>query len=173
MRVGVVLMCDKGKQGCTPLINTLISFGHTPVILYWDDISSIKSSGISHWIFSGNATYKKEDMTRMPMSVFSLPIHVFCICYSFQSALVQLGYALQYKKEPVFKTVSIFYKTPLRVKLKYSQHIKSPVKGELASYRQECMMFRYKNAILTQFHPELTADGRTLLKDFLTPTVDG
>jgi glutamine amidotransferase PdxT len=41
------------------------------------------------------------------------------------------------------------------------------VKGELASYRNEVMMVRYKNALLTQFHPEGTADGRKLLVSFL------
>ena len=81
MRVGLVLLCDVGKRGCTPLINTIISMGHTPTIIYWNHpniLTYIKSSNIQRWIFSGNATYKKdEDMTRVPMGVFDLPIKVF------------------------------------------------------------------------------------------------
>lgn len=103
-------------------------------------------------------------MQRMPMAVFSLPIHVFCICYSFQSALVQLGYTLHHKRKRVYKKVSLGGMTVL---LNYTQYIPSPVEGELASYGKECMMVRYKNALLTQFHPEATADGRKLLVSFL------
>jgi GMP synthase-like glutamine amidotransferase len=168
MRVGVVVMCDIGKSGCTTLVNTLLALGHTPLMIFWNHpnlVATIRTSGIDHWIFSGNATYTKdEDMHRMPMAVFSLPIHVFCICYSFQSALVQLGYTLHHKRKRVYKKVSLGGMTVL---LNYTQYIPSPVEGELASYGKECMMVRYKNALLTQFHPEATADGRKLLVSFL------
>ena len=169
MRVGVVLMCDLGKQGCTPLVNTLLALGHIPLVMYCNDsiLQTIQTSGIDHWIFSGNATYTKdEDMYRMPMAVFSLPIHVFCICYSFQSALIQLGYTLHHKRKRVNKRVQL-PRVNLCVNLNYTQYIQSPVKGELASYNNEAMMVRYKNALLTQFHPEATADGRKLLVSFL------
>jgi len=172
MRVGLVLLCDVGKRGCTPLINTIISMGHTPTIIYWNDpniLTYIKSSNIQRWIFSGNATYKKdEDMTRVPMGVFDLPIKVFCICYSFQSTLLQLGYTLHHKRSRVYKSIDIPYKnTKLHVLLNYTQFIQSPVVGEVSSYHGESMIVQYKNAFMTQFHPEKTSDGRRLLKEFL------
>ena len=166
-------MCDKGKRGCTPLLNTLESLNHSVYILHWNTpniIQTIQRSGIQHWIFSGNATYTKDtDMTRMPMGIFDiLTIKVLGICYSFQSALVQLGYPLKHKRTRHFKNVMIPYeKTKILVQLNYTQYIESPVAGELSSYKGESMMCKYKNAILMQFHPENTADGRQLLKDFL------
>jgi glutamine amidotransferase PdxT len=55
----------------------------------------------------------------------------------------------------------------MKVLLNYTQYIESPVTGEVASLGKEVMMVRYKNAVLTQFHPEGTADGRKLLASFL------
>ena len=173
MRVGVVSMCEVGKRGCTLLLNALSSMGHVPFVLHWNTpnlISLIRRSRIERWIFSGNATYTKDtDMYRMPMEVFSLPIQVLCICYSFQSTLVQLGYTLHHKRNRVYRKVVIYGQSgnPMTVLLNYTQYIKSPVIGELASLNKEVMIFRYKNAILTQFHPEGTADGRTLIRAFL------
>ena len=171
MRIGVVLFCENGV-GCTQLIRTLHALGHTLFPVHWNHpnlVHLIQTSGIGTWIFSGNATYTKDkDMNRMPMAVFTLPIRVFCICYSFQSTLVQLGYTLHHKRNRVYKKVSIPVNgEPMKVLLNYTQYIESPVTGEVASLGKEVMMVRYKNAVLTQFHPEGTADGRKLLASFL------
>ena len=173
MRVGVVTMCDAGKRGCTLLLNTLVSMDYDPFVLHWNTpnlISLIRRSGIKHWIFSGNATYTKDtDMYRMPMEAFSLPIHILCICYSFQSTLVQLGYTLHHKRKRQYRKVAIQLPSgkPMTILLNYTQFIRSPVIGEVASFEKEVMIFIYKNALLTQFHPEGTADGRKLMRAFL------
>jgi len=168
--IGVVLFCDEGKRGCTPLLTTLRAIDDI-YVLYWNHpnlLETIKKSKVDRWVLSGNATYTKDtDMYRVPMGIFSMPIRVFAICYSFQSTLVQLGYTMHHKPRQAITKYIQHKGKKILVALNYTQCIKSPVKGEEAASAGESMIVRYKNSLMTQFHPEKTADGRALLYDFL------
>jgi GMP synthase-like glutamine amidotransferase len=188
MEVGVIVMCGH-KGGCNVLINVLKEMGYRPALFFIETINiyeSIVESKIKYWILSGtrlNASVEKTPA--VPMEIFSIPKkRFFLICYSFESALVQYGYTLvnryeakteftkitikpSYEKLPLFKDIP----NPMRIFRNHhlyiaSKQVKYPMR-EISSYRGEAMIIVYKNALLTQFHPERSVQGRRLLANWL------
>jgi len=181
--IGVVNMCGK-KNGCSFLVKTIESMGYRVAVIEKDQpiLQLIKASRIRRWIFTGVTMHMQEAPPPVPMEIFSIPGKIFLlICYSFESALQQYGYPLMNRyvtkteftklaidtRHPIFKDIP----TPMRIYRNHAYYI--PSKGMrspmrlVSSYDGEAMIVMYKNALLTQFHPERSSHGRLLIRNWI------
>ena len=98
--------------------------------------------------------------------------HLFMICYSMESALYNLGYKLQKKPRTnrrLFDIVSLDG-TRLRVWKSHDTYVPISINPRLkpsSRYNDEIMTLKYKNAVMTQWHPERTTDGIMFMRDWL------
>ena len=152
-------------------------------------VDAIAQSPIKHWIFTGSAqSIYEKDSPQIPINIFKIPgKRFFLICYSMESALKQLGCSVtkryinrrEYFKLHVQKTKvllseysRLFENIPNPAIYWRNHHYYTPSNNmnkqiyEVASYRGELMVAFYKNAVLTQFHPERSAAGKRLLQNW-------
>lgn len=182
MDIGVVNMYSTLTES-NYLVNALLSMGHRPHIIHGYKetqkkiLQQIKDSTISHWICSGSATTVIEaNSPQIPLGVLKLKGKRFMmICYSMESILFQLGVKIHKrnvcKKELFHLTIPDGYgvKNPMVARRNHWWYF-SPrsVHGLIAQYDGEAMIAKYKNALLVQFHPEKTPDGKKFIAHWLT-----
>jgi GMP synthase-like glutamine amidotransferase len=193
MRIGIVNM-DKDRIYINPLVDAVEGLGAIPHIINGTILSeqelltTIQRSPIRHWIFSGSRYHiHHTGVPIVPMELFKTDKQFLMICYSMQSAMVQLGFPIQERyinrkgsfnltvpkenqEHPLFKGIL----SPMRVWRDHKFYfprtvLKAPV-HLLASYNGEAMVATYKNAVLVQYHPEKTKDGRQLIENWLELT---
>ena len=163
---------------CRPLIHSIQSLGYKTTVLdgFHNDVyDCVKGSPIEHWICSGGDSYViLESSPQLPMKLFSLKKKFLCICYSMESVIHQLGYPImkrfENKKEMFNLDVS---GNILKVRRNHRWYFKSSVPlrkplYSIASYNGELMIASYKNALLMQFHPERSADGKKLIMNWIS-----
>lgn len=183
--VGVVNMCG-AKNGCSFLLKVLKEMGCRVTVVERDVniLQTIKKSKIRRWILTGMTMHPQEPPPPVPIELLSLPDKVFfLICYSFESVL-QHYYPLmnrfvkktEYSKIPIDMRYALMngIPNPMRVFRNHSLFIPSksirlPMRL-VSSFDGEAMLVLYKNAVLTQFHPERSAHGRILLRNWLRLT---
>jgi GMP synthase-like glutamine amidotransferase len=143
----------------------------------------MKKSNIKHWIFTGSPMdVNKDGAPQLDTRILRMEgKRVFLICYSMESILEQLGCKLV-KRERNRKRVffmDILYNnyltkgiaSPVRAWRNHETYI--PVKNLMPSiklqmqYEGEVMTCFYKNAVMTQWHPEHGDDGRRMLVNWL------
>jgi len=186
MIVGIVNMYST-LYGCRYLINAIHSLGYRTHVLdgvrtsQKDIAHLIQHSSITHWIFSGSPTPVLEpDAPQVPLSVLGLKEkQIMAICYSMESVTVQLGYPLKdygsVQTEvfhlPILKEHHLFdgIKDPMVMRRNHQWYVSSAAvrKQLLASYKDQAMIVLTKNAVLIQFHPEKSVDGKKLLLNWL------
>ena len=191
MEVGVLDMYPD-SIGSWRLIKAVNDLGYNPVVFNSKTESLykiVRQSGIKKWIFSGSpqSVHSKES-TQIPLDVFKHSSKDFLlICYSMESVMkqvgldvleryenrkgyfnlhIQKGKALIFGKEWLFEGI----KSPCY--LWRNHHCYTPSTSledinELASYRGELMIAFHKHLLFMQFHPERSADGKRLLKNWL------
>ena len=180
MKIGIVNMY-KTLYGCKYLINAIISLNYTPLVIDGfnhteeEVYNYIKSSPITHWIFSGSPQYvTHEESSQISLKLLNLKNkRCMMICYSMESILVQLGCSISkrsHNKKEIFRLV-VDGKDPLVLRRNHHWYfkpsaIKEPIKL-LASYDGEAMIAHYKNAVLIQFHPEKSVDGKKLIEEWI------
>ena len=180
INVGVINMCGN-RNSCSFLLKALNDLGCRVTVIEKDQpiLQMVKASKIRRWILTGTTMHVQE-LPPVPMELFSLGKLLFVICYSFESVLEQYGCPLvkraiktEYIKIPIDVRYPIFHDIPNPMRI-YRHHelyvpskcVKPPFKI-VSSYEKETMIVLYKNAVLTQFHPERSAHGRILLKNWL------
>jgi len=177
------------------LVNTVREEGQTPFILSGNSKSEIlhavrHETDIHHWIFSGGTQAVIDPETpQVPLELFDRADKtILCICYSMESVCVQLGLPIERrrvnKEGPVRLSVESPYRThplfsglsnPMLVRRNHRFYFRDGATGTatrtpvvpVASYDGELMLALYKNAVLTQYHPERTKDGRDFLQNWL------
>ena len=153
-----------------------------------DYIKMIKESSINNWIFCGS-NFNINSRTCPNINVKELlklrDIHFLMIDFSMQNVLKQLGYKLStceskkdafaltiskdHEKHPLFTNLS----SPLRVKKSNTKgfDVKKNTFNEdikvLSVYKNMLMTATFKNMLLTQWHPEHTSDGMTLIENWM------
>jgi len=156
----------------------------------------IAQSPIKHWVFTGSAqSIYEKDSPQIPLTIFNIFGKRFLlICYSMESVLKQLGYLVlkRYeRKRELFKLHLQKTKVLLSGREHLFEYISDPAEYwrnhqyytpvqnmdkqkiyEVASYRGELMIAFYKNAVMTQFHPERTVDGKRFLKNWVHENSD-
>jgi anthranilate/para-aminobenzoate synthase component II len=177
--VGVINMCGT-KHGCSFLLKTMHDMGYRVFVVERDQpiLQIVKASRIRRWILTGT-TMHRQDVPPVPIELFSLGKLFLLICYSFESVLQQYGCPLLYRPIKTEYTklaippIPLFKGIPSQMRV-YRNHqlyipskcIKPPLRL-LSSHEGEAMIVYYKNMLLTQFHPERSAHGRILLKNWL------
>lgn len=125
-------------------------------------VSNIKSSRIKHWIFSGSdSDVQKPKSPQIPLELFDIPTKkFFLICYSMESLVFQLGFPVLRRANKAKGFIQLHDMLVWRNHYSYSPSntIHLPIKA-LESYNGDLMTATYKNALLTQWHPERSPDG--------------
>lgn len=201
MEVGVLDLYPEGI-GAWHLIKSIFDLGYTPVVLHMYSIIKNKqslakligNSGITKWVFSGSPQWvHNKGSSQIPLNALHFKDKEFLlICYSMESVIKQLGHNVlqRYENKKEFFNLHV-QKTKVIIHDKefLFKNIKNPLyawrnhKGytpaekysdivELASYRGELMIGFYKNLLFTQFHPERSADGKKLLRNWLENPVN-
>lgn len=172
MKVGLVNLYTKSK-GITYLRDSLQILEldideysiHNPNL-----ISIMKSSKITHWIFSGSdSDVENPKSPQIPLDMFHIPNKKFLlICYSMESLLFQLQFPILRRTKKAKGFIQLHDMLVWRNHYSYtpSNTIHSPVKA-LESYKGDLMTATYKNALLTQWHPERSPDGILFLLKWL------
>jgi GMP synthase-like glutamine amidotransferase len=148
-----------------------------------DIADAIKHSSVTHWIFSGSPTSViASDAPQVPLSILGMKDkRIMCLCYSMESVLMQLGYAIkdygsmqtEVIRLSTLKPHALFdgIKDPMVMRRNHRRYISSsaihaPV-HLLASYKGQAMLAVLKQTTLIQFHPEKSIDGKKLLFNWL------
>ena len=170
MRIGIV------KVNSNPYVEQAVrQLGYTPTFLQIhqeDLVDKIKESPIRKWIFTGTnlaVSVHNPIAPVVPLAIFDMKEKEFLlICYSMESVLFQMGMPVVERKTP---KKEYFFMGPLRL---YRHHrFYTPVEKVkkqitiLNSFRGELMTAAYKNAVMTQWHPERTKDGIQCLKEWI------
>lgn len=177
--IGIVNMYTN-PMGSLYIAQAILALGYTPLLLQYSETvcDTIESSNIHHWIFSGgNQTVALKGTPRVCLKRLLRMPHksFFLICYSMESALYQMGYPLLKRKTGVKREhiPLLLNNRIVRVWRNHMYYIPSTSLAgrgeveEIASLYGESMMCIYKNIMMTQFHPERTADGRALLRRWI------
>jgi imidazoleglycerol phosphate synthase glutamine amidotransferase subunit HisH len=110
------------------------------------------------------------------MELLDLPNKEYCfICYSMEYVLHKLGYPVlkrnANKKEDFLLSLPTPYrKTPASLYRNHRYYIPAESIDHLAEYDGEAMIVQYKQAYMTQFHPEKSEDGKQMLFVWLHQT---
>jgi len=187
MEVGFVCMYPNAEKQPTYVLETLHALYCRVDVLYSyehtkeDIVEHIRKSTIRKWIFSGSpADVHSTHSPQVSLDIFAIPNKDYLlICYSMESILYQLGYPVvkrvQNKKEEFVLTFPYtLCGLPNPAKLYRNHHYYTPIDSiqdqemrTIAAYEGETMMLTYKNAILTQFHPEKTDHGKQMIFNWL------
>lgn len=143
----------------------------------------ISKSDIKHWVFTGSPMdVTNDDAPQLDTRILRMNgKRIFLICYSMESILGQLGCKLV-KRERNRKKVffmDIMYKnylvkgisSPIRAWRNHETYI--PVNSLTQSiklqmqHEGEVMTCFYKNATMTQWHPEHGDDGKQMLTNWI------
>jgi GMP synthase-like glutamine amidotransferase len=170
MRIGVVKVSTKHY-----VEKAVEKLGHTPVVYQINDpdlFRKIKESPIQKWIFTGSSlrlTVLNPLAPQVPMDVFHLKDkQFFMICYSMESVLFQLGYPVVKRKTHKKERFQLGPLTAYRNHWYYIPCNAMDSKVKVTEcYNGEVMTGYYKNAVLTQWHPERTQDGIECLKAWI------
>lgn len=174
MLVGIVNMNRYGEP--THLVNSIEKLGHrTHIIGHSENVASIiKKSRIDHWFFTGSSYDVLSPISpQIDVGVFDMKNkHLFMICYSMESALFNLGYKLQKKPRTNRRIFDIVSRDGKRIHAWKSHDTYAPISANprlkpIARYNDEIMTVNYKNATMTQWHPERTTDGVVVMRDWL------
>jgi len=189
MRVGIVSMYETVDE-LDELTHVISSLGVTPYQVqgqHEDDVMRTvrTEKDIHHWIFSGSERIvTSPSVPQVPLALFELADKTFLfICYSMESVLVQLGFPITkrhvkkraplrlsvqhpYHVHPLFSAI----RQPMLVRRNHRFYfptgvVRAPV-VPVASYDGELMLALYKNAVLTQYHPERSEDGRRFIQNW-------
>jgi GMP synthase-like glutamine amidotransferase len=170
MHVGIIDM-NYNPDGIRYLRQALLGYEVTVVRYGPNLLERVRRSSIQTWICSGGAHLILEaDAPHIPLSLLDLPEKRFMlICYSMESVLLQLGYRMR-----THRTVSKGYFTLHGSKF-WKNHFRYVKPADLtgsaikvlATSQGEVMTATYKNALLVQWHPERSADGRRFLEAWI------
>jgi GMP synthase-like glutamine amidotransferase len=179
MKVGVVNFMKSGH----PIFlydalggNDALGGGNVVVVSHKSDwVSAIKSSRIKHWFLTGSAyDVLRADAPQISLAILEMTNkRFFLICYSMESVLIQLGCHLIKRRTNIREHFSLLmggrHLSAWRNHYTYvvPDSLKSGMRC-LATHDGETMTVEYKNAVMTQWHPEKTEDGVRFLREWLS-----
>ena len=193
MKIGIINMY-KNRIDINALVDTIKELGAIPYIINGTTLSeqelsnTIQRSPIRHWIFSGSRYHiHQEGVPTVPLELLKTENtnkRFLMICFSMESVLVQLGFPIreryinrkeffhlsipkEYQTHPLFKGLPSSMRGWRDHRYYFPRDVLTPPVYLLSSYNGEAMIATYRNAVLTQYHPEKTKDGRQLLENWV------
>ena len=169
MRVGIVNFNRHGEP--TDLIDVL-ERNNTVYLLNHSEkwLSIIKrAKDIKHWFFTGSSYDVLSPISpQVSTEIFKMKDKsFFLICYSMESALHNLGHVLAKKPRTNRRFFDVNGIRVWKSHDTYAPVSANPRLKPIATYEDEIMTLKYKNAIMTQWHPERTPDGVRVIDVFL------
>jgi len=177
MHVGIVNFAINDPR--TELSDALTSLGCSVVIIQHTDdwLNTIKRSRIKRWICTGSALdVLDKNSPQLDVDLLKLDTKRFLlICYSMESILMQLGCRIRNRKLERSDNIMIDDNgKQINVGRNHFAYVDAnsikPRMKLLSIYKGDVMTVEYKNAMMTQWHPERTDDGRMFLKRWLQNT---
>ena len=176
MRVGVVNFYKSKTEFPYELCEALKFLGYDILFInYKDDwFNIIKSSHIKNWFFSGSGfqvlDYKTPQINTEILDLKNK--RFFLICYSMESFLFQMGCQLVKRKKEIKEIFNLdMNNEKLNVYRHHHYYIVpdslKPHMRLLATYNDETMTVKYKNIMMTQWHPEKTIDGIKIIENWI------
>jgi GMP synthase-like glutamine amidotransferase len=175
MRIGIVDFSKRPKKNDS-LQEALKILGNDIFVVHHADdwFNIVKSSRIKHWIMTGSAydvfgNKSPQIDTRITQLVNK---RFLLICYSMESFLLQMGCKLS-RRERTKETFMLNDNGALFNAWR-NHNTFIPTDGLqpgirlLAEYKNETMTAKYKNILMTQWHPEKTDDGIIFLSNWLS-----
>jgi GMP synthase-like glutamine amidotransferase len=174
MHVGILNMYSHKLDNY--LSKALDSIGYDYTIIEFDEdyMDVIRRSRITHWILTGS-DYNVMNKTTPQLDLKLLTMknkRFMMVCYSMESILLQLGCHLIKRRNNVkeYFNLDIDDTTIKAFRNHYTYIVPDSLKRGmrlLATYKGDTMNVEYKNALMTQWHPERTADGIQFMKEWL------
>jgi GMP synthase-like glutamine amidotransferase len=175
MHVGILNMYSHKLQHYLP--SALDSIGCSYTIVDFDEnhAETIRRSRITRWILTGS-DHNVMNKTTPQLDPALLKMHgkrFMMVCYSMESILFQLGCHLITRRNNVQEYFDLdLGGTTIKAFRNHYAYIvpDSLTRGMrlLATYKGDTMIVRYKNTLMTQWHPERTADGIRFMKEWTT-----
>lgn len=172
MRVGVVDYYTR-PQSVSYVLAALRLLGHSAVLYSGSDprlLEEIRQSPVTHWIFSGSdRSVKGAGAPQVPQEIFGLRgKHFLLICYSMESGLLGLGYPVHIRKKRKQGHIELGGRTVWRNHYGFVPAARLDNRVRLVeAHEGETMTVLYKNAVMTQWHPERTVDGLLFLDEWI------
>lgn len=191
MKIGIINM-HKDRIDINALVDAIKELGAIPYIINGTTLSeqelsnTIQRSPIRHWIFSGSRYHiHQEGVPIVPLELLKTDKRFLMICFSMESVLVQLGFPIreryinrketfnlsvpkEYQTHPLFKGIPSSMRGWRDHRYYFPRDVLTPPVYLLSSYNGESMIATYKNAVLIQYHPEKTKDGRQFLENWIS-----
>ena len=174
MHVGILNMYSNKLQYHLPKALKSIGCGYTIIEFDTDYVETIRSSQITHWILTGS-DYNVMNKTTPQLDLNLLKIQdkrFMMVCYSMESILLQLGCHLIKRRTNMMEYFNLdIGGTKIRAfRNHYTYIVPDSLKHGmrlLATYKGCAMNVEYKNTVMTQWHPERTADGIQFMKEWI------
>ena len=175
MHVGILNMYSNKLQPYLPNALESIGCGYTIVDFDENHLETIRRSRITRWILTGS-DHNVMNKTTPQLDLGLLRMHgkrFMMVCYSMESILLQLGCHLIKRRNNVkeYSDLDIGGTTIKAFRNHYTYIVPDSLKRGmrlLATYKGDTMNVEYKNAVMTQWHPERTADGIQFMKEWIT-----
>lgn len=182
MKVGII---NYMKRDFPTIERKLTEMGHTVEIYDYTEnhYDIMLKSDIKHWFFTGSPMDITSPFApQLDKRILGLNgKRVFLICYSMESILGQLGCKLvkherNRKRKLEFDLLYKNYLTnglssPIDAWRNHETFIPvnslRPSIKLMSEYNGKVMTAIYRNAVMTQWHPEHTEDGRTMISNWL------
>ena len=177
MLVGIVNFYKSKTDYINNLCDALKFIGYNIVVInYKDDwFNIIKSSHIRKWFLSGSSFSvldNKSPQIRKEI-LYLTSKRFFLVCYSMESFLFNMGCNLIKRKKYISESIILnMNNNKLDVFRNHQYYIEpeslKPGMKLIAIYNDETMTVKYKNIMMTQWHPENSIDGIKILNHWLS-----
>lgn len=158
--IGIVNMY-RDSDKLKPLLAAVRELGYR---VHLGTIDEVAQSPIKTWILSGaDRDVTEQGAIQVPLELLTLKKRYLMICYSMESVLFQMGY-------PIYRRANENGYFRMGRFTGYRNHkyfFRSSDVPTLVAHNGELMMTVVGPALLVQFHPEHSYDGRRLLSQFL------
>ena len=174
MHVGIINMHPHELRHYLPKALEFLGCKYSVFGFHENHLDTIRRSPITHWIFTGSE-YNVFDETapQLDLGILKLENKRFLlICYSMESVLLQLGCRLVKRRNNMREYFNL--KLEGNTLKAYRDHYTYVVPDKmrrgirlLATYKGYTMNAEYRNAVMTQWHPERTMDGIQFMQKWL------
>jgi len=165
--IGIVNMYHNSDK-VKPLVAAVRGLGYR---VYMGKLDEIATSPIKTWILSGaDHDVTDKDAVQVPLEFLTLKKRFLMICYSMESVLYQMGYPILRRANNEKGYFRLRLDRTITAYRNHHYFFKPNDLPILAVYKGELMMTIIGPALLAQFHPEHSANGRQLLSQFLKNT---
>ena len=176
MHMGILNMYSGKLSNDLPKALDSIGCKYTIVEFDGNHYETIQRSRITRWILTGSEyNVMRKTSPQLNLDLLKMRDKRFMmVCYSMESILLQLGCDLITRRNNTreYFDLDIGGNTIIAFRNHYTYIVPDSIHQRgmrlLATYKGETMNVEYKNTVMTQWHPEKTADGIKFMREWIT-----